>query len=177
MLMVSSSVTLRRPEPKDAAQLFIYRNDWEVTQFLGGFSMGYAPEDLKEWVERHRKLTNEVIWIIAEKSTDLCLGHVGLYNIDHRVRKAEFAILIGDKTQWGKGLGTQVSKSVINYGFEQLNLHRIELDVVSNNPRAVQLYEKLGFRHEGIRRDAQFRDGLYVDVINMGLLEHERNWG
>ena len=177
MRITSTSTILRRPEPRDVAQLYIYRNDPEVTDLLGGFSNGYSAADLTEWIDFHRKKSDEVIWVIADQAKDLCLGHVGLYNIDNRIRKAEFAIMIGDKASWGCGLGTSVSRDVINYGFEQLNLHRIELEVLSYNARAIRLYQKLGFRQEGILRDAQFRHGGYVDVVKMGLLEHERNWG
>lgn len=175
MSTASNSVYLRRPEPRDVVQLYTYRNDPEVTELLGGFSSGYSIADLTEWVEYHRKKPNEIVWVIADRANDLCLGHVGLYNIDNRIRKAEFAIMIGDKASWGRGLGTVTSKQVIDYGFEQLNLHRIELEVLSSNTRAVKLYQKLGFSHEGILRDAQFRHGVYIDVVRMGLLEHERN--
>jgi [ribosomal protein S5]-alanine N-acetyltransferase len=171
--MVLDGILLRRPELRDIPQLYIYRNDAEITQLLGGFSRGYSLRDLEDWIEFHRKLTNEIIWIIADQSTDTCLGHVGLYNIDNRIRKAEFAILIGDKASWGKGLGKRVSQAVIHYGFSQLNLHRIQLEVLANNQRAIELYEKLGFKHEGLQRDAQYRSGQYLDVINMAILERE----
>lgn len=169
------NVLLRRPEPKDSSQLYVFRNDWEVIQSLGGFSTGYSLRDVEEWIEFHRKSANEIIWVIADKNQDLCLGHVGLYNIDYRVRKADFAILIGDKSVWGKGLGKSASQAVLDYGFDQVNLHRIELQVLANNVRAIHLYKKLGFTQEGILRDAQFRNSRHIDVITMSILEHERN--
>lgn len=166
---------LRRPEPKDVERLYLYRNDWKVIRTLGGFSSGYSIKDLHEWVEFHRNRNDEIIWVIVDRAEDICLGHVGFYGIDHRVRKAEFAILIGEKSCWGKGLGQSITQAMIDYGFDQLNLHRIELEVLANNARAIHIYEKLGFRREGIQRDAQFRDGQYIDVIFMALLEHERD--
>lgn len=168
-------VRLRRPEPKDVDKLYVYRNDCEIVDSLGGFSMGYSVQDLLDWIEFHRSQSGEVIWIIADKTDDACLGHVGLYNIDHRVRKAEFAILIGEKNHWGHGLGQTVTAAVMDYGFDQLNLHRIELEVLASNARAIHIYEKLGFKREGVRRDAQFRSGHYFDVVLMAILEHERN--
>ena len=176
MRIISGELVLRCPEPRDVPQLYIYRNDTEVTELLGGFSTGYSITDLMEWIDFHRAKSNEVIWVIADKASDLCLGHVGLYNIDHRIRKAEYAIMIGDKASWGRGLGSKVSRYVIDYAFDHLNLHRIELEVLSINARAVKLYLKLGFQQEGILRDAQYRSGSYIDVVRMGLLEHERNW-
>jgi len=173
MKIVLDTVALRRPESKDAEFLYEFRNNWEVIKFLGGFSKGYAIKDIYDWIEYHRGKNDEIIWTIAEKEADACLGHVGLYKIDHRVRSAEFAIMIGNMDWWGKGIGEKTTIAVIDYGFKQLNLHRVYLSVLKTNDRAIALYEKLGFKTEGVLRDEQFRDGRYVDVVIMGVLESE----
>lgn len=173
MIIVLDRVTLRRPEPRDVEQLYVYRNDWDVICTLGGFSRGYAMKDLTDWVEYHRTRGDEIIWTIADLENDRCLGHVGLYKIDHRVRSAEFAILIGDKSRWGQGLGREITSAVLKFGFEQLNLNRIELTVLENNAAALALYRRLGFVQEGVQRQAQFRDGQYLNVVQMGLLHQE----
>ena len=147
MKIILDAVALRRPEPKDAEFLYDYRNDWDVIQGLGGFSSGYALKDIHDWIEFHRNKQDEIIWAIAEKDTDTCLGHVGLYEIDHRVRSAEFAIMLGNKEWWGKGVGKNVTHSVVDYCFRHLNLHRVSLTVLKTNERAIALYEKLGFSY------------------------------
>jgi RimJ/RimL family protein N-acetyltransferase len=169
------SVSLRKLEPRDIEALYTFKNDPEVATLLGGFSTGYAERDLAEWLEYHRKRADEVLWTIASADTDECLGHVGLYRIDHRVRSAEFAIMLGHKPSWGQGLGKRVSAFVIDYGFDWLNLNRLELEVLASNKRAIALYEALGFRREGVKRQAQFKAGGYVDVILMAVLREE--WG
>lgn len=162
-------VNLRMLEPRDLDALLEQKNDPDVGGLLGGFSTGYARKDLEGWLEFHRTKRNEVLWAIAD-GQDRCLGHVGLYEVDHRVRKAEFAIMLGDRTAWGKGIGKRVSAWVVEYGFLQLNLNRIELDVLATNPRAKSLYEGLGFEHEGTKRSAQYKDGAYIDVHMMAFL-------
>jgi RimJ/RimL family protein N-acetyltransferase len=168
---------LRRPEPRDVEQLYVYRNDWDVIRSLGGFSRGYSQRDLTDWVEYHRTRQDEIIWTIADREADRCLGHAGLYQIDHRVRSAEFAIIIGDKSRWGHGLGRAVTQAVLDFGFAQMNLNRIELTVLENNAAALHLYRKLGFVQEGVLRQAQFRDGAYLNVVQMGLLREEYRSG
>lgn len=175
MHIMLDEVYLRRPEAKDVDFYYAYRNDWEVVSSLGGFSKGYSTRDLQDWVEYHRKQQNEIIWTIAEKSSDNCLGHVGLYNIEHRVRNAEFAILLGDKKWWGRGLGKEITYRVIDYGFKQLNLNKVYLTVLANNERAIDLYRKLGLTTDGTLRADQFRDGQYLDSLLMSVLEDE--WG
>src|SRR5690606_15122000 len=118
-------------------------------------------EDLNQWISFHRVQKDEVIWVIADLE-DSCVGHVGFYQIDYRIRKAEFAIMIGDKSLWNRGLGSQITGAVLDFGFRQLNLHRIYLNVLASNQRAIHLYKKIGFQQEGILRDCQFRNGQYV---------------
>lgn len=165
-------VNLRMLEPRDIDALMVQKNDAEVAALLGGFSTGYARADLESWLEYHRTAEDEVLWAIAD-SQDACLGHVGLYGIDHRVRKAEFAIMLGDRSVWGRGIGKSVSAWVLDHGFLQLNLNRIELDVLATNPRAQALYAALGFQVEGTRRAAQYKDGEFIDVLLMSLLRSE----
>jgi RimJ/RimL family protein N-acetyltransferase len=164
---------LRKPEPRDIPVLYKQKNDPEIASLLGGFSSGYTEADLAEWIEFHRQRRDEVLWVIAGLHDDTCIGHVGLYQIDFRVRSAEFAIMLGDSSTWGKGLGTACARFAVEYGFRQLNLNRIHLNVLSSNLRAVSLYERIGFQREGTLRQAQYKDGQYLDVIVMGLLRSE----
>ena len=168
-----STVRLRRPEPGDIERMYGYRNDTEVAHLLGGFSAGFSRKDFEEWIERHRGRSDEVIWIIADATSDECIGHVGLYEIDHRVRKAEFAICIGDKARWGKGLGVEVGKAVLRFAFRELNLNKVSLEVLDSNKGAIKLYEKLAFKLDGRLRADQFRDGKYVDSLVMSILAEE----
>ena len=174
MHILLSNILLRKPEPADAPNLYRFRNDPEVVRALGGFSSGYSAQAIKEWIERREKSFDDLVWTIADRETDACLGHVGLYRIDHRVRACEFAILIGDPSRWGKGVGREVSSAVVAYGFDELNMNRIELTVLASNARAIRLYEDLGFVREGLKRQAQFRRGEYIDVILMSMLSSER---
>ena len=170
MTLELAEVLLRKPEPHDAPALYQFKNDADVVAALGGFSTGYALADIERWIEFHRTKDDEVLWTIAARSDDKCIGHAGLYNIDYRIRKAEFAILIGDSAWRGKGLGKSVSEAVIRFGFDELNLRRIELTLIAGNQAALSLYQSLGFEQEGVMRDAQFRGGKYCDVLMMALL-------
>ena len=170
---VVGSVILRRPELVDLDALYTQKNDPDVASLLGGFSKGYSRQDIVEWIDRHRRAGDEALWVIADADSDRCLGHVGLYQIDHRARRAEFAIMIGAKDAWGRGIGRQVSAYVVRYGFEFLNLNRIELTVLATNARAIALYEKLGFQREGVLREAQYKAARYVDVVLMAILRDE----
>jgi RimJ/RimL family protein N-acetyltransferase len=82
-------------------------------------------------------------------------------------------ILIGDKTYWNKGYGTEALKLLLKHGFETLNLNRIFLRVYEDNPRAIHCYEKVGFVHEGRMRQGRFTKGQFVDILFMSVLREE----
>jgi len=166
------NVRLRKPEPSDVDALFQHKNDPEVASLLGGFSKGYTRADLVRWVEAHAQARDEALYVVAD-AEDRCLGHVGLYKIDHRVRSAEFAIMLGEKRTWGTGLGRACTQFMLRFGFDELQLHRIYLEVLETNARAKKLYTSLGFQLEGTLRQAQWKSGRWLDVHVMALLEDE----
>jgi RimJ/RimL family protein N-acetyltransferase len=162
----------RKPEESDIEALFALKNDPVIQATLGGFSTGYTRADLAKWIEFHRNAKDEALFMIVDER-DRAIGHVGLYKLNHRIRSAEFAIVIGDRSVWGKGLGRAMTRFAIEYGFDELNLRRIYLEVLANNERAIKLYRSLGFIEEGRLRQATWKSGKYVDVLIMGLLIEE----
>lgn len=167
MKIINDLLILRKPEQDDAEVLYKLKNDQETNDMLGGFTTGYDKEGIKDWISFHNNAKNECLYLIQEKSSEKVIGHVGLYNIDHRVRKAEFAIMIADKNMRGKGYGSLCTDFMLEFGFNQLNLNRIELSLLSTNRLAYDLYLKKGFIEEGLLKQAQFKNGSYIDVILM----------
>jgi diamine N-acetyltransferase len=108
----------------------------------------------------------------GEESWQL-VGSLAFNDIDWRNRAAEFGILIGDKDFWDQGFGTEAVCLLLRHGFDTLNLNRIYLQVFANNPRAIRAYEKAGFIHEGNKRQAEYRNRKYIDVLMMSLLKDE----
>lgn len=164
---------LRKAEAKDIDALYAFKNDPNIMSRLGGFHSGLSCDDIARWIDHHNSRTDEVLWVVADCTDDTCLGHAGLYKIDHRVRSAEFAILLGHQETWGKGLGRAITNHVIEYGFFQLNLNRISLSVLAQNERARRLYDSIGFAREGVLKSAQYKDGKYLDIVCYALLRDE----
>ena len=167
------AILMRKPEPADLEALFHQKNDPEVKRLLGGFSRPQSHTDLQQWLESHRTRPDEVLWSILSEETGRCLGHVGLYKVDPISRSAELGIMIGDRSVWGLGIGRVATLFAIRHAFFNENLNRVSLTVLVSNDRAKRLYHKVGFVQEGLFRQAQFKDGKYVDVIAMALLREE----
>lgn len=166
-------IRLRAREPEDAPLLYRWFNDTEVTRHL---AMRYplSMKSERDFIERvsapgyaHAGFAVETL---AESRL---IGGVDLLNTTPECRCASLGIAIGDKTAWDGGYGTDTMRTVCRFGFEMMNLHRIELEVYAENERARHVYEKVGFVVEGRRRDALFKYGRYQDVLVMSLLEGE----
>jgi RimJ/RimL family protein N-acetyltransferase len=104
---------------------------------------------------------------------DQLVGFVYLGILSWVHRDSIVAIGIGDRELAGKGYGTDAMRLALRYAFAELNLHRVTLNVFSNNARAIRSYEKAGFRHEGRMRQAMRRDGTWLDILYMGILHDE----
>lgn len=171
--MQRGELTFRLPEPDDLDAFYTMRNDAEAVRSLGGYSPGMSRKAAAEWLAARAAPGRDLIFMMVHRDSGDVIGHVGLYQLDHRVRSSEFAVLIGNRDYWGRGLGEIATRYMVEYGFAQLNLHRIQLEVLTSNARAIRLYEKVGFRHEGTRRAVQYKDGQYHDAHLMSVLEGE----
>lgn len=167
MKTINDLLILRKPDNDDLEALYLLKNNQETNELIGGFTTGYSKEEIKEWIIEHNRSTNECLFLIQEIADGKLIGHVGLYNIDNRIRKAEFAISIADKSSRGKGYGEMCTDFMLDFGFNQLNLNRIELSLLSTNTVAYNLYLKKGFVQEGLLKQAQYKNGNYIDVILM----------
>jgi diamine N-acetyltransferase len=165
---------IRELEDGDISTLNAWRNDPDIQEKLvSGFR--YIAHDVdKEWFEKyknHRESNVRLAITCSENESLVAVSY--LTNIDWITRKCEFSIWIGEEKHRGKGLGTYISSVVLGHAFSDLNMNRVELFVLANNHVAIKLYTKIGFRHEGIRRQAAFKYGTYVDVILMSMLAAE----
>ena len=165
-------IYFRPVEPEDEPQMRRWINDPANWRGLGTRGPLNACRE-REWIEQQSKSTTDVQFGIVVRQGHRLIGTAGLHRIDPIARKAEFGINLGDRAYQNKGFGTEATRLAIRYGFEELNLNRIGLWVLSSNPRAIRCYQKSGFVPEGCQRQAAFRNGQYVDAYAFGILREE----
>lgn len=127
----------------------------------------------REYIEKMYTSNEDVALGIVVKDLDRLIGSVGLHGITLPDRSACFSILIGDVDCQSLGYGTEATELMLKLGFEEINLNRIELDVLASNARAIRAYEKAGFVPEGRLREAIFRGGRFVDLLRYAVLRWE----
>lgn len=169
--MQAKYVRLRPLRKEDSKLLY----QWITDRDLFILNAPYKPVSEMEhekWVESMLlERSDLVLFVIEDLASSLAIGTCQLLNVNARHRSAELQIRIGDESARGKGLGTEAVKLLLNFGFRDLNLHRIYLHVFKANKRAARAYEKCGFHHEGLLRQAAFIDGGWKDVNVMGILK------
>jgi len=132
-------------------------------------------EDTENKIEAMAKEEKAINLMIVEKETQKVVGHTALVRPDWISRMMTFYIVLLDKTVWGKGLGSEATGMVVTYGFNMLNLNRIQLHVNAENEPAKAVYKKIGFKHEGTLRQAMYKNQKYYDFWLMSILAEEFN--
>lgn len=146
-----------------------WRNDETIAVFdQSEFLRPRSFEEIEEWSQI---LVNGHTYIASVDG--VYIGTIALMKVDERNRHAELAIVIGEKDYWSKGYGSQMMHTLLEYGFEGLNLDRLYLHVFSFNERAIKFYEKFNFKHEGTLRNMLYRNGKYHDLLAYGLMRDE----
>ena len=170
----TSRLTLRSLEVSDDADVFAVFSDPMVMRYWDGATMT-TRQDAMNYIDhillgfRRRELFQ---WGIADRETNGVVGTCTLIHISANHQRAEIGFAIRQE-RWGHGLGSEAVTAVVAFGFETLNLHRIEADVDPRNERSLRLLERLGFRREGHLRERYYIDGERQDAVMMGLLRTE----
>jgi diamine N-acetyltransferase len=163
-------VVLRAIERSDLPRYVQWFNDPAVLEYFGQIVPLSLPEE-EAWYEN--MLQDRSVRNFAVEFEGKHVGGAGFLHIDPRNACAEVGLVIGLPELWDQGLGTDVLRTLLRFGFEEMNLNRISLRVFAGNERAVHLYEKVGFQHEGRWRQAEFRYGRYHDLLWMSVLREE----
>ena len=106
---------------------------------------------------------------LFEKQTNIYIGNAKLGPIDWINRTAEYGRMIGVKSTHGKGYGTQMAKLLLHYAFMLLNLNKVTAGAVADNMASIKSNEKIGLEIEGKLKQQVFINGIYKDVVRMGI--------
>jgi diamine N-acetyltransferase len=157
-----------------------WRSDFEVTRTLAGRWRLTGLAAVESWFEVCR--ANEHAFMLYERETMRIIGFSSLMDVDHLMRtaesalvigEAEFALVIGEKDCWGKGYGTEAARLMLDYAFTWVQLHSVKLRVFGHNERGLRAYTRAGFRLIGRWREAYRLGDRVYDVLLMDCLATE----
>jgi len=155
----------------DVSQAYLeWLNDKDVLRFRGPKSFPTTMAQLKDWVAG-LPARGDLVLAIRAGSERKHIGNISLNDISWGHRSADLAIMIGAKDVWGHGYGADAIATLTTHAFRTMGLHR--LSAQSPNPGFNAAVKKLGWRHEGTRREAFLLDGEFADVDSWGILARE----
>jgi RimJ/RimL family protein N-acetyltransferase len=169
-MLLGETTRLRAIEPADATLCYQWVNDREVTEYLAlRYPMSMQAE--RDWAERASKANTytDVALAIEIAGTGEYIGNCGLHGGSPISRSAELGVLIGAKEHWGRGYGFDALRTLLVFGFRDMNLRRVKLDVFAPHTRAILLYERLGFEREGRSIASHRGRGDYLDMLHMAI--------
>jgi RimJ/RimL family protein N-acetyltransferase len=166
-------VLLRPIQRGDLPRLWELVSDFEVAVL--GSSGPVVPHSLAEseanFDQELAQPRKDRAYFAIEVDGEL-IGEAGLHRIDHFSRACELGIGIG-REFWGKGFGQDAVRTLVEYAFEHLNMNRVGLYVLAEDPRAVGAYRKAGFVEEGRIRQHAWVRGRYEDELVMAILRED----
>lgn len=169
-------IELRALTTADLEKTVKWHNQDEIRNLYLGHPFPINKETEEQWYAKI--LTSNIpttVFGIQHIADDKLIGITVLKNINLINRSAEFAMYIGDQAYRGKGLSTLSTRKTLSFGFQQLNLNRISLNVLATNEKAIGLYQKLGFVQEGELRKSIFKNGEYHNEYIFSLLKSDFN--
>lgn len=164
-------IKIRPLERKDLLLKVRWINDPEVHKYLH-YEVPLNIEDTERWFERIVDDDSRYDFVIETLDFEP-VGLTGLIDIDYTHRTAEFYIVVGEKKYWSRGIGQEAAWLLVQWGFDELDVHKIWAITRSTNSASIALMKKMGFQIEGILREEKKVDGKRVDVFRLALLRHE----
>lgn len=161
---------IRELRIQDIAAMYEWMTDFEV---VSSFTIGRFPisrRGIEEFIEKSW-MDNENIHFAIVDDADQYVGTVSLKNINLIDSNAEYAIVLR-KNCWGKGYSKYATDLILEHAFRKMNLHKIFLQVLSCNTRAINFYEKYGFIREGVFNEHIFLNGKYYDLIWYSIINN-----
>jgi ribosomal-protein-alanine N-acetyltransferase len=140
--LTAPRLVLRTLRPEDATQTYAnWLNDSEVNKFLE--TKSGTVESVRTYIEAKQKQHDTLFFGMFVNGA--MIGTIKLEPIKRAEGSATVALMIGERSAWGKGYGPESLRTLIQYAFNELGLRRIELDVMTDHAGAIRAYEKVGF--------------------------------
>jgi RimJ/RimL family protein N-acetyltransferase len=174
--LAGERVLLRPILPSDADAMWADLDDEEGMRLTGTHET-FSREAIERWAATRADADDRLDLAATDPTTGDWLGELVINEWDPDNRSCNFRIALSAHAR-GRGVGTEATRLLIDYVFDEIDdppVHRVALGVFAFNPRAIAVYERVGFVREGVFRGALRWDGRFVDSIQMAMLRSDRS--
>jgi ribosomal-protein-alanine N-acetyltransferase len=170
----TSRLVLKGISPEDMKYIFENLTKPEIKKTLGHRSEeDYRKEEFKYKNGYSSYNRSFILFLLTDKDSDIIIGRCGLHNWNMEHKRAEIGYIMEDESFKGKGLMTEAVKAIIDYGFTNLNLNRIEALVGIGNVPSLRIMEKYNFKKEGVLRQHDYISDKFEDSVLFSKLHCE----
>jgi RimJ/RimL family protein N-acetyltransferase len=169
LIIKGEQVYLRPITIEDTDLAVKWRNEKVVVEnFI--YRQPVSRADHLNWLEKKvfKGLVHQ--FIICMNTDGFPVGSIYLQNFEEDNKKAEWGIYIGEERAYGKGVGTEAARLILDYAFENLGMHKVVSRVLAYNKASIRMNEKAGYVKEAYLKDELFIDGKYEDLILFGAI-------
>ena len=160
--ITTARLILRNLQEEDAHQVLEYSTDPEVSKYLF-WSPHKNIQEAKDAINRYRSTENMMQWAITLREDNQLIGIGGFGIVDSTMRKADLGYSFNPK-YWNQGYAAETTSSLVKYGFEKMNLVRIQGAIHPNNMASGIVLEKCGLNYEATLKNWMLIDGVPVDT-------------
>lgn len=156
----------------DLATLQKWRNSSEIWSYSTQYVL-LNMINQQQWYEQIMQKNSDRVMFMVTTKAGKPIGVCGLIHINLKDKIASVAIIIGEKKYQSKGFGTEILQMLLDYGFNQIRIHKIESEVFAYNQASAKLFKKMNFKEEVILRDSLWRNGKWWNILILSILQNE----
>lgn len=165
MIIYGDKILLRAVEEPDNAMLLSLINDPDTEMMLGGSSWPVSEVEQLKWFEHQERSRDVLRCIVALKEDGKAVGTIILSDIDQKNATGHIHIKMSKDGGRGKGYGTDAISTMVQYAFEELRLNCIYANILTYNEASIKLFERCGFKRDGVLRQRVFKKGKFYDLF------------
>lgn len=165
MLIYGEKIVLRAVEEADNVMLLSLINDPDTEMMLGGSSWPVSEVEQLKWFEHQERSRDVLRCIVALRDNGKAIGTIILSEIDQKNATGHIHIKMSKDGGRGHGYGTDAVSTLVSYAFDELRLNCIYANILSYNEASIRLFERCGFKRDGILRQRVYKKGQFVDLL------------
>ena len=170
----TNRLTLRKLLITDIKDMFEYGSDFKVSEFVM-WNKYETLEDAKNFadiiINKYEK-GNDNFWAIELKENSKMIGTINFVDFKRKYNWAELGYVL-NRNYWSSGIMTEAIKKIIQYGFEELDLNKIQAKCIKENIGSYKAMEKVGMKLDGVLRQHMMKKEKYVDLVSYSILRDE----
>jgi len=175
-MLNGAKIYLRPFEVKDITSDYInWLNDEEVNRYLESRFTVQTKESVTAYVKSFENNKNKMLFGIFDSQNHLHIGNISFSEINWSHLYGVIGLAIGRKEYWGKGFGREALQLIVDYGFNELKLHRLEAGAYSDNKNSIRIFEKLGFKIDGIQKEKYLLEKKRKDGVLLSKIKTQGN--